>query len=106
MRKKLLLIWFLALYVPGLGPLETLEPTAWGYTANRIWFEFRPGGIYRVSVNYTVPELKEFRESYVEFRKKQDAERFYYDLLRGADFYPPDPKAVRFVNPPKGPTPW
>ncbi len=89
-----------------LGPLCLISTEAWSYSANRVWFEFRPGGIYRVYVNYTVPELKEFRESYVEFRTKKAAERFYYDLLRGADFYPPAPEALRFTPPPKGPQPW
>lgn len=79
---------------------------AWGYTANKVWFEFRPEGIYRVYVNYTVPELKEFRESYVEFRRKKAAEKFYFDLLRGADFFPPNPEKRRFEQPPKGPRPW
>jgi hypothetical protein len=82
------------------------SPRASAYTANKVWFEFRPEGIYRVHVGYTVPELKEFRESYVEFRKKKDAEKFYWDLVRGADFYPPDPMARRFVNQPLVPDPW
>lgn len=79
---------------------------AQAYTANKVWFEFRPSGVYRVYVGYTVPELKEFRESTVEFRKKKDAERFYWDLIRGADFYPPDPTARRFVAPALKPDPW
>ena len=80
--------------------------TAEAYTANKVWFEFRPDGRYRVYVNYTVPELKEFREAWVDFTKKKEAERFYFDLIRGADFYPPDPKARRFVNPVMKPDPW
>lgn len=79
---------------------------AFGYRANKVWFEFRPSGLYRVHVNYTVPELKEFRESVVEFRSKEKAERFYFDLIRGADFYPPDPKARRFQGNPRKPRPW
>lgn len=92
--------------VINLGTQYILSTEAWSYSANRVWFEFRPGGIYRVYVNYTVPELKEFRESYVEFRTKKAAERFYYDLLRGADFYPPAPEALRFTPPPQRPDPW
>lgn len=76
------------------------------YTANKIWFEFRPGGIYRVHVNYTVPELKEFREHYIEFRKKKDAEKYYWDLVKGADFFPPDPTTRRFVSQELQPDPW
>jgi hypothetical protein len=92
-----------------LGVVFTLVLTAGeaaAYTANKIWFETRPEGIYRVHVNYTVPELKEFREAYVEFTRKKDAERYYWDLVKGADFYPPDPKARRFVSEPLQPDPW
>ncbi len=81
-------------------------PKSHAYTANKVWFEFRPGGIYRVHVGYTVPELKEFRESYVEFRKKSEAEKYYWDLVKGADFYPSDPKSRKFVNQPLEPDPW
>jgi hypothetical protein len=76
------------------------------YSANRVSFEFRPNGIYRVYINYTVPELKEYRDAYVEFRKKKEAEKFYFDLLRGAEFYPPIPEQLRFQPPPNGPRPW
>ena len=47
------------------------------YSANKVWFEFRPSGIYRVVVNYTVPEMKEFREAYVEFTSRKAAESFF-----------------------------
>lgn len=79
---------------------------ALGYSANKVWFEFRPTGIFRVYVNYTVPELKEFREAYVEFQNKKEAEQFYWDLVRGADFYPPDPKGRRFESRPPIAEPW
>jgi len=77
-----------------------------GYTANKVAFEFLQNGQYRVTVNYTVPELKEFRESYVLFNRKKEAESFYWKLVRGADFYPDDPKLVRFIPPKTKPTPW
>jgi hypothetical protein len=80
--------------------------TVAAYSANKVWFEFRPTGIFRVYVNYTVPEFKEFREAYVEFRNKKEAEQFYWDLVRGADFYPPDPKGRRFESRPASPEPW
>jgi len=76
------------------------------YSANKVWFEFRPGALYRVYVNYTVPELKEFREAYIEFHKKKEAERYYWDLLKGADFFPPDPQTRRFSKPQMTPDPW
>jgi hypothetical protein len=76
------------------------------YTANKVWFEFHPTGIYRVYVNYTVPELKEFREAYVEFTKKSEAEAFYWDMIKGADFYLPAPGSRRFLSNPLSPDPW
>lgn len=79
---------------------------AHAYTANKVWFEFRPDSIFRVYVNYTVPELKEFRESYVDFRKKKEAETFYFELIRGADFFPDQPRNNRFVAPKLAPEPW
>ena len=39
----------------------------YAYTANKVWFEFRPDGRYRVHVVYTIPEVKELRESWIDF---------------------------------------
>lgn len=76
------------------------------YTASKVSFEARPNGIYRVYVTYTVPALKEVRESFVEFRSRRDAEQFYYDLLSGADFYHTDPARREFRQNPRQPVPW
>lgn len=76
------------------------------YHANMMFFEFMQDGRYKVLVHYTIPELKEYRESYVIFNKKKEAERFYFALLRGADFYPSEPQAVRYIKPKLKPTPW
>ena len=95
MRTKLLVGW-----------LACLSASAEAYTANKVMFEFLQGGGYRVTVQYTVPELKEFRESYVLFTKKKAAESFYWKLVRGADFYPDDPQLIRYVPPKTKPTPW
>jgi len=76
------------------------------YTANKVWFEFRPEGTFRVRVVYTVPELKEFREAFVEFTSKKKAEAYYWALLRGADFYHPNPEGIEFVTQPIEPQPW
>lgn len=81
------------------------EP-ALGLTASKVAFEARPDGIFRVYVTYTVPALKEVREAFVEFTRRQDAESYYYDLLRGADFYLNDPKKREFKAGPRQPTPW
>jgi hypothetical protein len=76
------------------------------YTANQVRFEFRPDGLFRVHVAYTIPELKELRESYAEFTSRKAAEAFYWALLKGADFYHPDPKALKFKNQPQEFQPW
>lgn len=86
--------------------LWACSSAAHAYTANKVWFEFKPAGGYRVYVNYTVPELKEYREAYVDFTSKRDAERYYWDLVRGADFYANDPAQRRFVQQPMEPRPW
>ena len=86
--------------------LGVFANTAWGYSANKVWFETRPEGIFRVHVNFTVPELKERREAYVQFTSKKKAEKLYWDLVQGADFFPPDPEARRFVAEPMAPEPW
>lgn len=79
----------------------------WSYTANQVSFEFRPNGIYRVYLYYTVPALKEFREATVEFTSRKKAEKYYYDVLRGAEFYLDDKKAqTEFINQPLAPSPW
>ena len=88
------------------GLLTAFPRPALAYTATRVSFEARPTGIYRVYVTYTVPALKEVRESFVEFTSRKDAEAFYYDLLNGADFYHTDPKRREFKAPPRQPVPW
>lgn len=76
------------------------------YTANKVWFEFLNTGRYRVWVNYTVPELKEFREAYSEFSNRKQAEKYYWDLVRGADFTYPTVETVSFAGEPPEPSPW
>lgn len=75
-------------------------------TANQVSFEFRPNGLYRVHLYYTIPAVKEYREAYVEFTKRKEAEAFYFKVLRGADFYLDDPSDVRFINKPLEAQPW
>ena len=76
------------------------------YTANKVWFMFKPQGGYRVYVGYTVPELKEYREAHVNFTNKKAAETYYWNLIRGADFYLPDSETIRFSNQEMKPEPW
>lgn len=86
--------------------LFMLSEPALAYVASKVFFEARPNGICRVYVTYTVPALKEVRESFVEFRSRKDAEAFYYDLLNGADFYQQESARREFKQSPKQPTPW
>ena len=103
MRKK----WAfkLAFILFGFGLVWVGDLSA--HTANKVWMEFRANGRFRVWVNYTIPELKTRRESYVEFSRKQDAEAFFFDLVRGADFYEGAASERKFVNQePLTPVPW
>ena len=68
------------------------------HSANKVWMELRANGRFRVWLNYTVPELKEKRESYVEFSSKKEAEKFFFDIVRGADFFSGDASARSFRN--------
>lgn len=88
------------------GSLGGVSNEANAYTANKVWFEFLTSNNYRIHVTYTVPPLREFREAYVEFTNRKDAESYYWDLARGADFYFGDPKERRFMNTPPKPQPW
>ena len=76
------------------------------YTANQVTFQFLDNGRFRVNLYYTVPALKEFREANVEFEERKKAEAFYFDVLRGADFYLEDEPETKFVNEPLAPSPW
>ncbi len=84
----------------------SLSSYAQAYTANKVLFEFMHSGGYRVTVGYTVPALKEYREAYVLFHKKKDAEAYYWKLIKGADFFPNDPQNIRYVPNKREPDPW
>ena len=99
MLHRLILVFILSFM--GLSPLRVSA-----YTANKVSFEFLDNGLYRVNVFYTDPELKEFRQSYVLFRKKREAESFYWKLIKGADFYPENPELTRFVPVKMKAEPW
>lgn len=99
MRLSLLVIFF-------LGVLPCLSPTASAHTANKIWFEFRDNGRFRILINYTIPPLKEYREAYVDFINRKEAEAFYWHLVRGGDFHLGTPLVDHYHAVPKGPAPW
>lgn len=74
-------------------------------TANRVWYEIHPR-VIRVYVSYTIPEIKETREAFSEFKDPKKASRFYWDLVRGAEFYLNSSERIRFKNPSGQPDPW
>ena len=79
--------------------------TAHGLTANKVGFEFHPG-FYRVTFEYTLPEIKEIRGGYVDFTSKKKAEKYYWSLIRGADFQLGRPDNIQFADKPTRPQPW
>jgi hypothetical protein len=86
--------------------LTSFTPQALSATANQAMLEVTPKGFYRVRVQYTVPELKEFREAAVMFKSQTEAEEFYLKVIRGADFYLDSTQKIEFRNPPLEPQPW
>jgi hypothetical protein len=88
--------------------IALLATSAMSYalTANKVWMEFRTNGRYRVFVNYTVPEQRQFREAYVDFSTKKEAESFFFDLVRGADFSIPNAADRVFTKAPLKADPW
>lgn len=82
--------------VPGL-----MESRAYGLAANKVWFKTLSPGRYRVYVNVTIPELKQFREYHVDFRSYRKASAFFWQAVKGADFYPPSQKKTRYSTTPK-----
>ncbi len=94
-------------YLLFIGFMNIIVPSVvFGYTANSIKLEMMEKGGYRVYINYTIPEIQEFREAFVEFRSKKEADDFYNEILQGADFFLKDPEKNRFSPTPKGPRPW
>ncbi|MBC7531430.1 MAG: hypothetical protein H7318_07615 [Oligoflexus sp.] len=76
------------------------------YSANKVWMEHLDDGRYRVGIQYTVPALKEFRLAHAIFNKKKDADLFYFQVLRGADFSVNGTDKVWFTPPKTKPEPW
>ena len=79
---------------------------AMGYRASKVWFKFLSNGKMRVITRYTIPELRESRETSVEFYSRKKAEAYYWQLVKGGEFYPPKPANTRFPIVPLGPSPW
>lgn len=85
--------------------LGLMEQRAYGLAANKVWFKQLAPGRYRIYVNVTIPELKQFREYHVDFLSYRKAAEYFWELVNGADFYPPS--KTRFQKKPgEGYQPW
>jgi hypothetical protein len=70
-----------------------LQANAHGFNANRVHIVRVPAsGMYRVLIYYTHVEVGEYREAHIDFAKRTDALKVYYDLINGADFFLGDTK--------------
>lgn len=94
--------WLLVLFL--VVAFEALPLFA--YTANQVSFEFLANGAYRVNLYYTIPALREFREASIEFSERRQAEKFYFDVVRGGDFFINSRGEVEFNNGQLSPSPW
>lgn len=90
-----------ALVLGLMGAPGPMESRAYGLAANKVWFKTLAPGRYRVYVNVTIPELKQFREYHVDFRSYRKASAFFWQAVKGADFYPPNQKKTRYSTSPK-----
>ncbi len=86
-----------------LGSIPT-EVSA--YSANKIFREIMEDGRIRISVQYTVPALKELRYAHAIFTKTKEADTFYWHLVQGGEFSVNGPAQLRFIPAKKEPTPW
>lgn len=100
MRLKAIIIGSLSLFV------FMIPKTVLAYSANKVWMERLDDGRYRVGIQYTVPALKEFRLAHAIFNKKKEADMFYFQVLRGADFSVGGTDRVWFTEPKREPKPW
>ena len=89
-----------------LADLTLTTQRGFSYTANQVSFEFLGNGSYRVNLYYTVPALREFREASIRFQNRRQAEKFYFDVVQGGDFYINSEGEVDFINSNLKPSPW
>lgn len=76
------------------------------FSANKVFFERLQSGRCRISIAYTVPALKEFREAQIEYASQKEAEDIYWKLVSGADFYFSSAGTLRFETPQSKPERW
>jgi hypothetical protein len=99
-KKKLLLI---ALSLPFLPQ----GADAHGFTANRVWVQRMESGAFRITIRYTHIELGEYREAHLLTYSKEEANQWYQNLIKGAEFFLGDAKNnIHFHTPPPTPIPY
>jgi hypothetical protein len=66
---------------------------AHGFNADRVKILYVPADrVYRVTIRYTHVEVGEYREAHIDFKKRLEALKVYWDLVNGADFFLGDAK--------------
>lgn len=101
-RKTQVRIWILLVLASFFYQIPSLE----AHTANKVWFEFLPKGGYRIIIQYTLPDIKELREAYIELSQKSLAEKIYSQLIRGGEFYINETGELEFKQQNLKPDPW
>lgn len=74
---------------------------AHGFNADRVKILYVPAErVYRVTIKYTHVAVGEYREAHIDFKKRTEALKIYWDLINGADFFLGDIKeSVHFHKP-------
>lgn len=103
--RRYCLIVFLLISI--LAEARTSVAFAHGFNANHVDIVKTFGGKYRVIIKYTHVELGEYRETHIDFEKKEDAIKAFQDLVKGADFFLGDSKkSIHFHTPPETNSPY
>lgn len=97
-KVKLLLLLYMTSF---LG----LSSKAYALRANKVWFEYHPV-FFRVYIEYTLPNIRELRSAYAEFRSFQKAKDFYWKVVQGGEFFLDDPQIVRYPPTTNEADPW
>lgn len=90
--------------VLSIGSLLGMSTPLFALSANWVHFEFRPE-CYRITIGYTIPELRIKKEAVIEKKIRREAEKIFWKLQKGGEFYLMRDDIV-FPKSPKGPTPW
>jgi hypothetical protein len=92
-------------FILAIGMLILVAPRLSAHSANKVFFETLQNGHSKVTINYTVPGLREFRQASVTTPDRKRAEKIYWDLVQGADFFIKNGQLV-FSEPNLKAVPW